>query len=159
MDQHFNRCMHVLQKNLRETGYPMILMNTSIEKASKISRECLLKENNEDKQAKKTIQFIYTHNPNSPLIAKILKRFEYLLHKNESTKFIWNTSILAVTRRCSNLRSTFVTSSLDAVTLASGSYKCGQNCVTCQFMSSNAEFKSTVTGRFTKPVTTKYVTV
>lgn len=96
-----NNC---LQNDLSAQGQPRGLIKKAIEKASKLDRLDLLDKTRNTIITKRTVPFIFTYKPYSPLppINKILCSFKTILH--ETTKFINFTKILAVPRRAKTRR-------------------------------------------------------
>jgi hypothetical protein len=98
-----------------------------------------------DTNRKQIIPFVYTYNPYIPQVQNILNSHLKILVNSCSNKFINTTKILAVPRRCRNMRDMLVRSDLNHTSKLAGSYQCGQQCITCQYIQNSCEFNSTNT--------------
>ena len=137
-DTNFKLRIDELKTYLIARGYHSTFLDSQFKRAANISRTDALQTNRHDSINR--IPFVVTYNPALPRISNILRsHFNILLSSNRCREVFKQPPIVAY-RRSSNLRDILVKAQLPVFTpsnninLPLGSFRCGQNCATCPYI-------------------------
>ena len=138
-DETFSTRAAQLTTYLLKRGYNRDLVTEQVQRAANIPRIQTLQTKDVNKP--KRIPFITTFNPSLPHISNIIKKHYNLLLSSNRCKNVFQNLPVVAFRRSPNLRDLLVTAKLPSNStnshpqLPSGSFRCGQNCTTCPYIS------------------------
>ena len=91
-----------MEHHLLQRGYTKGCIRDAINKASSISREDALVDKTNDNQLTR-VPFVVTYNPKLPILPKILKESQSILHSSERCATVFPEVLLVSYRRSRNL--------------------------------------------------------
>ena len=93
------------------------------------------------------VPFVITYHPKLREIASIMKKYQNILHQDETVKRVFTPFPMVSYRNARKLRIYLVRANLYPLERKRGSYKCGSSrCQVCNNIKGTETFSSTVTG-------------
>ena len=138
-DTNFTLRLNELRTYLLARGYGNTFLDSQFKRATNISRTEALHTNRHDSIDR--LPFVVTYNPSLPHISNILRKHFHILLSSKRCREVFKHPPIVAYRRTSNLRDILVNAKLPTITtqpnntsLPPGSFRCGQDCATCPYI-------------------------
>ena len=139
-DAKFALRLNELGTYLLARGYGNTSLDSQFKRATNISRTEALRTNRHDSTDR--LPFVVAYNPSLPYISNILRKHFHILLSSKRCREVFKRPPIVAYRRTSNLRDILVKAKLPTITtpifnntsLPPGSFRCGQDCATCPYV-------------------------